>query len=123
MREYARRKETWIRFKEMPYELTGAFYSDLRDISEAKLEAREAKKERKFNNDIDVEVEIFKLGYTYWMNVYKKVEKEKVLSIGDILFIKSMAEIIRKSNLLTSAQAKRLIKIYNAAEDAGIIFE
>lgn len=123
VREYARRKETWLKFKEMPYELTEAFYSDLRDVSEARHEARVAKKERKFNNDIDASVEIFKLGFTYWMNVYKKVEKEKVLSIGDITFIKSMADIINKGGLLTPAQAKRLIKIYNTAEDAGLIVE
>jgi len=123
VREYARRKDTWNNYKEMPYELSEAFYSDLRDISETRHDARVAKKERKFNNDIDAAVEIFTLGYTYWMNVYKKVENEKVLSIGDILFIKSMAGIIRNSNLLTPAQAKRLIKIYNSAEDAGMIFE
>ena len=123
VREYARRKDTWSNYKEMPYELSEAFYSDLRNISETKHEARVAKKERKFNNDIDAAVDIFTLGFSYWMNVYKKVENEKVLSIGDILFIKSMAEIIRKGNLLTSPQAKRLIKIYNTAEDVGMIFE
>lgn len=123
VREYARKKDTWVKFKEIPYDLSEAFYSDLRGISEVKHEAKVAKQERKFNNDIDASVEIFKLGYSYWMNVHKKVEKEKVISIGDIMFIKSMAEVIRNFNLLTPAQAKRLIKIYHAAEDAGIVFE
>lgn len=123
VREYARHKETWNKFTEMPYELTESFYRDLKDITVIKDEVREAKRERKFNNDIDAAVNMFNLGYTYWMNVYKKVEKEKVLSVSDIMFIKSMAEIMRKSNLLSPAQAKRLIKIFNAAEDAGIIFE
>ncbi len=122
-REYARHKETWYNYKDMPYELSEAFYYDLRDISEIKHEARQAKKERKFNNDIDAGVEIFNLGYKYWMNVYKKVENERVLSFGDIMFIKSMADIIHRNGLPTSAQAKRLIKVYNAAEDAGIVFE
>ena len=81
------------------------------------------KKERKFNNDIDAGVEIFNLGYKYWMSVYKKVENERVLSFSDIMFIKSMSDIIHRNGLPTSAQAKRLIKIFNTAEDAGIVFE
>lgn len=123
VREYARHKETWNNYKDMPYELSEPFYCDLRDNSEIKHEAKQAKKERKFNNDIDAAVQIFNLGYKYWINVHKKVENERVLSFSDIMFIKSMADIIHKNGLLTSAQAKRLIKIYNAADDAGIIFE
>jgi len=123
VREYARHKETWNKFKDVPYELSDAFFSDLRDISETRHDAKLAKKERKFNNDIDAAVEIFKLGYNYWIRVYKKVENERVISSGDKMFIKSLAEVIHKNGLPTSLQAKRLIKIFNAAEDAGIIFE
>jgi len=39
------------------------------------------------------------------------------------MFIKSIADLISRNGLPSSAQAKRLIKIYNTAEDAGIIFE
>jgi hypothetical protein len=52
VREYARQKETWNKYKERPYELSEAFYSDLRDISEVKHEAQQAKKERKLNREI-----------------------------------------------------------------------
>lgn len=123
VREYARHKETWIKFKGVPYELSDAFFSDLRDVSETRHDARLAKKERKFHNDIDAAVEIFKLGFNYWIRVYKKVENERVISSGDKMFIKSIADIIHRNGLPSSLQAKRLIKIFNAAEDAGIIFE
>jgi hypothetical protein len=46
-----------------------------------------------------------------------------VINFSDKMFIKSLADIIHRNGLPTTAQAKRLIKIYNAAEDAGIIFE
>jgi hypothetical protein len=123
VREYARHKETWNKFKDVPYELSDAFFSDLRDTSETRHDAKQAIKERKFNNDIDAAVEIFKLGYNYWIRVYKKVENERVISSGDKMFIKSIADIIHRNGLPSSLQAKRLIKIFNAAEDAGIIFE
>lgn len=123
VREYARHREAWNKFKEVPYELSADFYNDLRDIKEVKEEARQAQKERKFNNEIDATVEIFNLGYNYWMNVFKKVEKERVISSGDKMFVKSIADIIHRNGLPTPAQAKRLIKIFNAAEDSGIVFE
>jgi hypothetical protein len=123
VREYARRKETWNKYKDSPYELSEAFYYDLRDISEVKHEAKQAKKERKFNNEIDAAVEIFSLGYSYWMKVYKKIENERVISYGDKMFVKSIADLIHKNGLPSPLQAKRLIKIFNTAEDAGIVFE
>lgn len=123
VREYARHKETWLKFKEIPYELSENFLKDLKDKEVEKNEERQAKKERKFNNDIDASVEVFNLGYIYWMNVYKKVENEKVVSFGDKMFIKSIADLIKRNGLPSPAQSKRLIKIFNCAEDAGIIFE
>lgn len=121
VREYARHKETWLKFKEIPYELSENFLKDLKDKDVEKNEERQAKKERKFNNDIDASVEVFNLGYIYWMNVYKKVENEKVVSFGDKMFIKSIADLIKRNGLPSPAQSKRLIKIFNCAEDAGII--
>lgn len=121
-REYARHKETWNKFREEPYFPTDAFLNDLKDISIIRDEAKQAKKERKFNNDIDNAVDIYKLGYDYWIRVFKKTENERVISSGDKMFIRSISEIIKKNNLPTSSQAKRLIKIFNTAEDAGVIF-
>lgn len=123
VREYSRHKETWNNFKALPYELSESFYSDLRDIAETKHDAQIAKRERKFNNDIDAAVEIFNLGYNYWINVYNKVENERVISTGDKMYIKSISDLIKKNSLPSSLQAKRLIKIFNAAQDAGILFE
>jgi len=121
VREYARHKETWLKFKEIPYELSENFLKDLKDKDVEKNEERQAKKERKFNNDIDSTLEVFNLGSQYWINFYKKIENEKVVNFSDKLFVKSLSEIIGKNMLPTSSQAKRLIKIFNTAEDAGII--
>ena len=95
----------------------------MKDIYSEKNEEIQAKRERKFNNDIDASVEVFKLGSGYWMKVYNKVENEKVVSFADKMIIKSIADMINRNMLPSAAQAKRLIKIYNTAEDAGIVFE
>jgi len=123
VREYSRHKETWIKYKNIPYEISEFFYNDLKNLYSEKDEEKQAKKERKFNNEIDASVEIFKLGKEYWMNVYRKVENEKVINFADKMFIKSTADMISRNGLPSSAQAKKLIKIFDSAEDAGIIFE
>jgi hypothetical protein len=123
VREYARNKETWIKYRSKAYELSEAFINDLKALSDEKANVVQAKKERKFNNEIDSSVEIFNLGCNYWMKVYRKIENERIVNFSDILFVKSIADLIQKNNLPTPAQAKRIIRIYNAAEDAGIIFE
>ena len=123
VREYARHKETWLKYKNIPYEISETFYDDLKNLSLERNEEKQAKKERKFNNDIDASVDVFKLGASYWMNVYKKVESEKVISFADKMVIKSIADMINRNGLPSSAQAKKVIKIFNAAEDTGIIFE
>lgn len=123
VREYARDKDTWQRFKSIPFELSELFQKDLKDIYSEKDEEKQAKRERKFANEIDTSVEIFNLGADFWQKVYKKVENEKVLSYGDIQFIKSITDLIRRKNLPSPLQSKRLVKIFNAAEDAGIVFD
>ena len=123
VREYARQKDTWIKYKNIPYEISEYFYNDLKDLNSEKNEEKQAKRERKFNNEIDASVDVFKLGHGYWSQIYKKIENERVVSFGDKLFIKSIADLIKRNGLPSSAQAKRLIRIYNSAEDAGIIFD
>jgi hypothetical protein len=125
-REYARHLKTWEKYRDdsiCTYQLSSTFIDDLVDLKVVKAEEKSAGRERKFNDGVDLAVKIFNLGYDYWLSVYKKVENEKVLNYSDKQFVKSMADIISRGNLPSPAQTKRLVKIYNSAEDAGIIFD
>ena len=73
------------------------------------------------NSQIDASVQIFQLGYDYWMRVYTELSKENVIAFGELDFIQSIAKYIKRGNLPTTAQCKRLIKIITKAEDCGYI--
>ena len=89
---------------------------------EVKAERNAAKKEHKFNSQIDATVEIFNLGSDYWLKVYSDLSKENVLSYGDLEFIKDIAnKFIARGKLISSPQMKRLLKIVAKAEDMGYI--
>lgn len=121
VRSLARRADTWNKCKNLPLSLSEEFRSTLIPKYEMKQEEATAKKERKFSQAIDISVEVFKLGAEYWKRVYNDLSKENILSYGDVAFIGSIAEYIKRNSLPSAAQCKRLIKIVEKAEDKGYI--
>lgn len=121
VRTISRTPALWTKFKNLTYKLSDKFIGSLISKTETKAVEASAKRAHKFNSDIDVAVEIFRLGYDYWIEVYTELKANDLLTYGDLTFIKSIAEYIKKGNLLTTAQCKRLIKIVNKAEDNGYI--
>lgn len=121
VRTISRTQSVWASFKQVPFELSKVFCDSLISKEETKTIEDAAKRVHKFNAALDVSVEIFKLGADYWMKVYADLEKNKVLSYGDLDFIKSIAGYIAKSNLLTKRQCDRLVKIVKNVEDKGYV--
>ncbi|MBR6655761.1 MAG: hypothetical protein IKL20_04075, partial [Alistipes sp.] len=121
VRSMARKADTWSKCKSLDWSLSDEFISTLVSKSEMKQEEAAAKRERKFNSNIDASVEIFNLGADYWQKVYSDLSKEKIISYGDLSFISSIADYIRRASLPSAAQCKRLLKIVEKAEDKGYI--
>lgn len=121
VRTISRTQKTWEDFKAMDLSLSESFRRTLISKEETIVAENSAKRAHKFNTDIDASVEIFNLGAPYWMDVYNKLSKAHYLPWGELDFVRSMAMIIQRNNLLTPAQCKRLIKIIEKAEDKGFI--
>lgn len=121
VRTISRTQAVWKNFQEYQYKLSDTFVTTLASIEEIKNVEKAAKRTHKFNSNVDVSLEVFKLGADYWMKVYRDLLKENVLSYGDCSFIKGIADYITKMNLPSTSQCKRLVKIINKAEDKGYI--
>ena len=121
VRTVSRTQTVWNEFQKVKFELSDAFVHSLISSSEIKTIESAAKREHKFNSNIDASVEIFNLGVTYWNNVYITLSKENILSYGDLDFIQSIAKYIDSNILPSSAQCKRLMKIISKAESKGFI--
>lgn len=121
VRTISRTQAVWKNFQDYKYTLSNKFIGTLASMAENKAVAKSAKKEHKFNSDVDSSVEVFKLGAQYWMKVYNDLVKETVLSYGDCSFIKGIADCITCGNLPSTSQCKRLLKIIAKAEDKGYI--
>ena len=119
VRTIARTQQVWADFKKYDYSLSDRFVASLVSIEETKAEEAAAKREHRFNANIEAAVELFRLGGSYWMGVYHDLNKEQILPYGELDFIKSMASNISRGMLPSDAQCKRLIKIVTKAEDKG----
>lgn len=121
VRTISRTLGVWSGFKDYKYELSDAFIVTLASETDTKAAEQSAKRQHKFNASIDASVEVFKLGAPYWERVYNDLMKENVLSYGDLIFIKNIADRIKRYDLPTPAQCKKLIKVVEKAEDKGYI--
>lgn len=121
VRTMSRLEATWRKFKSEPYKLQDKFIASLVSAEERKADEGQARREHKFNADIDASLEIYQLGPEYWMSVYDELSKEAILAFGDLDFIRSVATYMKRQKLPSPAQCKRLVKIVGKAEDKGFI--
>lgn len=121
VRTISRTLKVWENFKNLNYQLSEDFIESLVSASDSKAEEQAAKRAHKFNSQIDASLEIFNLGQKYWMRVYNDLNKENVLSYGDVSFIKGVAEYIGRNKLPTDSQCRRLMKIIIKVEDMGYV--
>lgn len=122
VRTISRTLNVWSTYRDnVKYELSDEFCATLVSKDETKSIEASAKRAHKFNSNIDIAVEVFKLGATYWSKVYADILKDNILSFGDVEFIRSISSYIAKGILPSTSQCKRLAKIVTKAEDKGFI--
>ena len=121
VRSISRTQGVWTNYQKVKYELSDSFINSLFSKEETRAEEAAAKKEHKFNADIEASVEIFKLGADYWTNFYNDAMKKHLLPYGDLDFIMSIAKCIKTANLPTKRQCDRLLKIVRNVEDKGYV--
>lgn len=121
VRTMSRNQSTWKAFQDHQFKLSDTFIKSLISLEETKSDEKAARRQHRFNSEIDASLEIFKLGAVYWRKVYEDLKKEELLSYGDLNFVLSISNYIEKTYLPTAAQCKRLVKIISKAEDKGYI--
>lgn len=121
VRTISRTQATWAGFKDKQLKLSEDFYRTLISAVENKVAEQAAKRQHKFNASIDAAVKVFEMGAPYWISVYNDLNSSSILSYGDVVFIKKMADMIASYNLPSDAQCKKLLKIVEKAEDKGYI--
>ena len=121
VRSMSRKLDTWKKCKELKIQLSDQFIASLVSLQETKDTEKAAKRAHKFNSNVDLSVEIFKLGAAYWHKVYTEVAKEAILPYGELSFINGIGDYINLGKLPSPKQCKQLMKIIDKIENKGFI--
>lgn len=122
VREYAKDPKTWDKFQRVPYELTLEFINDLISIFEVRVESNQAKKEQKIDNGIDIEIQVYNLGSSYWKRLIKEGTEKHLLNPKEIDFLILGAQLDSTNpKIPTTAQAKKIMEVRDKLDDEGIV--
>lgn len=120
--EYCKQLSTWEKYRDMSYDLSREFILDLIDINEVKDEQSRAKKDQRFSDNIDAEIEVARLGPTYWRHLILEGTKRNLLNNKEISLLKVAASLDTARPMMPStAQAKLILAIKQKLDDEGII--
>ncbi len=117
---YCKKVECWEQVKQLPYELsvsTKAFLLSKDDIRDEKMVA---KKEQRFTDGINIEVDVFNFGANYWNNLCEVANAQGVINGGDIQLLKLAAEYCSGKRGLPQSYFKKIMEVREKIRKAQI---
>ncbi len=119
--EYVKKKTTWERFMEVPYELSNDFVKSLTNERLVKEEQEAAAKEQALSNDLDIEKQIFILGSSYWKRLWTEGLERRILGPMDVQLLKKASTISEGRFFPNPKQVKDLWKLRERLGKNGVL--
>lgn len=114
--EWCKQVLCWERAKKANFEFLKEFVETLTDKAEENESATEAKKEQKITNQLNVEIEVVKLGIEYWTKVLEFGKTAKILTPMDI----DLLNIVIKGRVPNSKQARFIMDVRDRLYEEGM---
>lgn len=118
---YCKQKACWVNLCRKNYALSEQTISLLINPEDKKIEDIRAKKEQKFSNSMFVEVEIYKRGVNYWINLRDKGVEQNLLSSKDVDLLNVAITCIKNEKIVTIKQAQAIWLIRDKLAEGGVI--
>ena len=119
--EYVKRKSTWDKFTEYPYNLSSEFVNSLINERIIKEEQAAASKDQALTNDLNIEAEVFKRGSDYWKKLLSEGLERKILGPMDIQLLQKASTISEGRFMPNPRQAKDLWKLRERLGKNGVL--
>jgi len=114
--EWAKKKYCWEKqvekLEQGELELSDEVRVLLMDAEEEKIEEKEARKEQKIDNEVDIMKKVVSLGAAGWQEILSRGMEENLLTEADIALIRKAMHIEKTGRLPTGKQMKRLLEVY-----------
>ena len=118
--EWCKKETCWERAKNEKWTINESFVSSLVDNSETKEEMLESKKERKIINELNLEMEVVRLGADYWREVVKWGLERKLINPIEQSFLEVAANFDKTFKTPSNKQAKKIFEIREKLYEEGM---
>jgi hypothetical protein len=117
---YCKKSECWEQVKQLPYELSVSTKTFLVSKEDVRDEKTAAKKEQRFTDGINIEVDVFNFGANYWNDLCEEANAQGVVTGGDIQLLKLAAEYCTGKRGLPQAYFKKIMEVREKIRKAQI---
>lgn len=118
--EWCKKETCWERAKNEKWTINENFVNSLVDNSETKEEMLESKKERKIINELNLEMEVVRLGADYWREVLKWGLERKLINPIEQSFLEVAANFDKTFKTPSNKQAKKIFEIREKLYEEGM---
>ncbi len=121
--EYCKKKETWEKYREIPYEFDDDFIKTLVSEEYEKEQSDSAKSTEKEKNKVKSSFELYEKGTMYWKKLLEAAMNVNLLNFKEISQLKVIIDVDTTGKLPTPSQTKAIKLIEKKINDAGIFVE
>ena len=118
--EWCKKEECWKRACSYEFELLDSFVDTLIDVSIIKQDEIDSKKDRKIENQVNVEVEVINLGQEYWEKVYKWGLEQKLLTPFESDLLRIASTFMSTMKIPSSKQCSSILMIRDRLIQEGL---
>ncbi len=118
--EWCKKDTCWERAKNEKWTINSEFVDSLVDLEEEKEEYKDGIRERKMINDLNIEMEIVKLGSDYWRYVLNWGLERKLINPIEQSLLEVACNFDKTYKLPTNKQAKRIFEIRSKLYEEGL---
>ena len=101
--------------------MSDRFIEGLKSKTEVKADEKEAKKDQKVDNEVDLVTKVIKMGSRQWSDILKWGQERKLLTDPEVSIINTAIRVETTGRIPTQKQCKRLMVIVDKLEDEGML--
>lgn len=117
---YCKQKTCWEMLQQRDYELSEDIKEILISDEERKVNQTRSKKEQRFNNAVNYEIEIFNKGQDYWQQLITKGLEQGVLNYTELSLLDAAKKSCITARIVSDKQAKIIMEIVEKLKEVGI---
>lgn len=117
---FCKNKECWNRVSDVHYDLSEKTKAFLLERDEINAEKSAAKKDQKFSDGLNVEVQVFQQGAEYWERLKNTGKEQRILNVVDIQTLDLAIEYCQGKRGLPQSIFKKIIVIRDKLQEAQI---